>query len=128
MVQKQTWVTIGDGTTVQWMQTFHLYKGFKKKISFKGFFLKGSAKIVTPPRLEYKGFKFKYNSKGDICRYVLIRLKKGFATYEGSNYNFFQNTGVLIKKKQNLKSKYLYGPIEKSIKRKKIRLAYKLTL
>ena len=110
------------------MQIFHLYKGFKRKVSSKGFFVKGSAKIVTPPRTEYRGFKFKYNSKGDICRAALVRLKKGFSDLDGSTKFFHQNTGVLIKKKQNLKSKYLQGPIEKSVKRKKFKLTYKTVL
>ena len=128
MIQKETWLSISDGSTVQWLQIFHLYKGFFRKVSFKSNFLKGSAKIVTPPRLEYKGFKYKYNTKGNICRTIIICSKKGFAGLDGSSNLFLKNTGLLIKKKQNLKSKYLYGPVEKSIKRKKIKIAYRTIL
>lgn len=128
MIKKQTWLNISDGTTVQWLQTFHLYKGFFRKTSYTGNFIKGSAKIVTAPRLEYKGFKFKYNTKGNICRVLIVRVQKGFASLDGSLVFFRKNNGVLIKKKQNLKSKYLYGPIEKNIKRKKIKAFYKKIL
>jgi len=128
MIQKESWLHIGDATTVQWLQVFHLYKGFKRRTSYKTFFSKGSAKIVTPPRIEYKGFKFKYNIKGDICRTILIRLRKGFAESDGSTNYFSYNTGVLIKKKQNLKSKYLQGPVEKSLKRKRFKIAYRTIL
>jgi hypothetical protein len=38
-------------------------------------FIKGSAKVVEPPRLEYKGFKLKFILKGHICRGLLIRTK-----------------------------------------------------
>jgi ribosomal protein L14 len=96
-----------------------LYKGFFRKKTTVGFFIKGSARIVEPPRLEYKGFKFKFNKKGDICRGLLIRAKYNIHKNDGSVLYFKTNNTILIKKKQELKSKYLYGPIPKNIKRKK---------
>ena len=102
------------------MQIFHLYKGFKRKVSSKGFFVKGSAKIVTPPRTEYRGFKFKYNSKGDICRAALVRLKKGFSDLDGSTKFFHQNTGVLIKKKTKFKVKIFARTNRKVCKKEKV--------
>ena len=59
MIQKKSWLNVSDNTNVNWLQTFHLYKGFKRRSSTIGFFIKASARIVEPPRVEYKGFKFK---------------------------------------------------------------------
>ena len=73
MIQKQTWLNVADNTNVVWLQTFHLYKGFHRKSTTLGFFIKGSARIVEPPRIEYKGFKFKFNKKGNICRGLFVR-------------------------------------------------------
>ena len=90
-----------------------------------GFFVKGSAKVVTPPRVEYKGFKFKYNVKGDICRGIIIRAVYPSYRLDGGSTRFYANNSVLIKKKQNIKSKYLLGPVAKLLKRQKFKTAFK---
>lgn len=119
MIFKQTWVNVADNTNVKWLQIFHLYKGFHRKVTKVGFFVKGSARIVEPPRLEYKGFKFKFNKKGDICRGLLVRTKWKIKKDDGASVYFKNNSIVMLKKKQDLKSKYLYGPVSYKIKRKK---------
>lgn len=119
MIFKQTWLNVSDNTNVKWLQVFHLYKGFYRKVTKIGFFIKGSARIVEPPRVEYKGFKFKFNRKGDVCRGLLIRNKYNIRKDDGSSIYFKQNSIILLKKKQDVKSKYLYGPICYKIKRKK---------
>ena len=128
MVFKQTWLNITDGTTVRWLQTFHLYKGFKRGVSYPGDFVKGSVRVVSPPRFEYKGFKFKYNVKGNICRGLITRAQKVYSIGDGTRSNFLSNDAVLIKKKQNVKSKYVYGPIEKRIKRARFRTLFKTVI
>lgn len=121
MIQKQTWLSVSDGTTVKWLQTFHLYKGFWRKTSFLGDFIKGTARVVSPPRYEYKGFKFKYNVKGNICRGLIIRSQYVPKNPTGMKLMFLKNSSILIKKKNNIKSKYLYGPIPRLLTRKKFR-------
>ncbi len=101
------------------MQVFHLYKGFHRKSTQIGFFIKATARVVEPPRLEYKGFKFKFNKKGDICRGLLIRVKYTSNKNDGSSIYFKNNSTILLKKKQDVKSKYLFGPVSYLIKRKK---------
>ena len=90
-----------------------------------GSFIKGSAKVVTPPRVEYKGFKFKYNIKGDICRGIIVRTTYSCIRLDGGSLRFHKNSSVLIKKKQNIKSKYLVGPVSKLLKRRKFKAAFK---
>lgn len=119
MIFKKTWLSVSDNTNVRWLQVFHLYKGFHRKSSKLGFFIKGSARVVEPPRVEYKGFKFKFNKKGDICRGLLIRSRYTYRKNDGSSLTFLNNNTILLKKKQELKSKYLYGPASYFIKRKK---------
>lgn len=104
---------------MRWLQVFHLYKGFYRKSTKIGFFIKGSARVVEPPRLEYKGFKVKFNRKGDICRGLLVRNKYNIARNDGSVTYFKANDTILLKKKQEIKSKYLYGPVSYKIKRKR---------
>lgn len=125
MISKQTWLNVSDNTNVRWLKVFHLYKGFHRKVTKVGFFVKGSAQIVEPPRLEYKGFKFKFNKKGDICRGLLVRSLKLIRRYDGSIASFRSNNCILIKKKQNVKSKYIHGPVPYHLKRKKFKTLFR---
>jgi large subunit ribosomal protein L14 len=120
MIKKQTLINISDGSNVKWLQAFHLYSGFHNKYSSISFFVKGSSKIVTPVQPQYKGFKVKFNKKGDVIRILLIRTSYKISRLDGSNLKFYSNNGILIKKKQDIKSKYLYGPIPFNFKRRKI--------
>ena len=128
MISKQTWLHTADNTNVRWLRLFHLYKGFNRKSTTIGFFVKGSARIVEPPRLEYKGFKFKFNKKGDICRALYIRSTRSLIRLDGSVAKFLANNGILIRKKQNVKSKYLHGPVTYQLKRKKFKTLFPTVL
>ena len=98
-----------------------MYKGFFRKVTRIGFFIKGSARVVEPPRIEYKGFKYKYSIKGDINRLLLIRSYKSNINKDKS-FNLIQNnSGIIIKKKMLPKSKFVYGIVSKKILRKKQR-------
>lgn len=128
MILRQTWVHAADNTNVRWLSVFHLYKGFYRNYSHIGCFIKGSVRSVEPPRLEYKGFKFKFNKKGNICRMLIIRTIKLARRLDGSLLTFNHNSGILIKKKQHPKSKYLQGPTVHQLKRKKFKTLYKVIL
>ena len=80
---------------------------------------------MEPPRLEYKGFKFKFNKKGDICRGLLVRNNYNVRKHDGSSVYFRSNDTILLKKKQEVKSKYLYGPVPYNLKRKKFLSLFK---
>ena len=125
MIQKKSWLNVSDNTNVNWLQTFHLYKGFRRQSSTIGFFIKGSARVVEPPRVEYKGFKFKFNKKGNICRGLLVRTAFPNRRLDGSVNRFYENSIILIKKKQNPKSKYIFGPSVFNLKRKKFKTLFK---
>ena len=101
------------------MKIFHLYKGFKRKSTEEGFFVKGSAKIVEPPRIEYKGFKYKYNIKGDICRGLICRSRNLRFNINKDTLRFNNNSVITIKKKNDPKSKFINGPIMRNVKKKK---------
>jgi len=128
MITKKTWLSVSDNTNVRWMQVFHLYKGFSRTSTPVGFFVKGSARVVEPPRIEYKGFKFKFNRKGDICRGLLIRAKFPVHKADGLVVHFNNNNVILIRKKQDLRSKYLFGPVTNQLKRKKFKALFKVVL
>jgi ribosomal protein L14 len=128
LVQKLTWVNINDSTNIRWAKTFHLYKGFVRKKTKPGFFVKASARVVEPPRIEYKGFKYKYSVKGDICRIYLVR--SNYKLFNKSNFQlyFTGNAGFTIKKKNDPKSKFISGPVSRLIQRRKVLSLFKLVI
>lgn len=125
MLFKKSWLSLADNTNVRWLRLFHMYKGFKRKSSTIGFFVKGSARVVEPPRLEYKGFKVRFNKKGDICRALLLRVIKPIARLDGSILVFKTNSGLAIKKLQTPKSKYSRGPTTYNLFRKQFKTLFK---
>jgi ribosomal protein L14 len=128
MILKQSWLGISDNTSVRWLRTFHLYKGFHRTRTTVGFFIKGSARVTEPPRLEYKGFKFKFNKKGDVCRGIILRGRYGLRRLDGGSNLFYTNNAILIKKRQNIKSKYLLGPSRYHLRRKKFKTVLRFVL
>ena len=128
MIQKESWVYVTDNTNISWIKVFQLYKGFFRKISKEGNFIKGSARIVEPPRIEYKGFKYKYSIKGEINRCLIIRTRCRMKNIDNSLIKFNDNSIIIVIKKYEFRSKYLNGPISKSIKRKKLKTLFDLIL
>lgn len=128
MILKESWLVITDNTNVRWVKVFQLYKGAIRRSTKIGFFVKGSARIVEPPRLEYKGFKYKFNLKGDICRLLFVRANFTKLNLDNSSTRFYNNAGVNIRKKQDPKSKFLNGPITRNIKRKKFLTLFKVVI
>lgn len=120
MILKESWIFATDNTNINWLKVFHLYQGHHRKKLTTGFFLKGSARVVEPPRLEYKGFKYKYNVKGDICKMLLVRSNFPTHTKNSNVFRLKGNSGFILKKRQEPKSKFLNGPVLRSIKRKKV--------
>ena len=117
-----------DNTNVRWLKIFHLYQGFNRKCTVPGFFIKGSARVVEPPRQEYKGFKYKYNIKGDICRLWLVRSNLGNLYKDHTTLHMVGNAGFVIRKRQDPKSKYLNGPINRGLRRRKLLSLFKTVL
>ena len=128
MLQKETWVFITDNTNVKWVKIFHLYKGFKRKFTKESYFTKGSARIVEPPRIEYKGFKYKYKVKGDICRIWVCRTNRVVFSKDSRHIKFRENSGLNVNKKANVLSKYINGPVSRSVNQKKLITLFNLVI
>lgn len=128
MVQKQSWIFLTDNTNVRWLRVFHLYKGFFRKVTTVGLFVKGSARIVEPPRIEYKGFKYRYKIRGDICRLWLVRSNLQMPRPDKRWSQFKGNAGLNINKKINIMSKYINGPAARALNRKKLLTLFKVVI
>ena len=127
MLQKESWIYVTDNTNVRWVKIFHLYKGFNRKKTSENYFIKGSSRVVEPPRIEYKGFKYKYKIKGDIVRLLIVRTNRIKYLMHSVQIRFNQNSGIIINKKNNVLSKYVQGPFLNNKKNKKIKMLFKIT-
>jgi len=128
MLIKESWLYVSDNTNVCWTKTFHLYKGFNRRVTKPGLFVKGSSRVVEPPRLEYKGFKYKYSVKGDIVRSWLVRSVFRTSSFDNATVKFKTNSSILIVKKYNIKSKFLNGPISSNVRIKKLQSMFNTIL
>ena len=59
---------------------------------------------------------------------LVVRTANKARRVDGSSTIFKMNAGLLIRKKQNPKSKYLQGPTIYQLKRKKFKSLYKIIL
>ena len=81
--------------------------------------------MIKPYRIEYKGFKYCYKVKGGTCRCRITRTKINLKSYDSKFTQFNDNAGININKKVNIMSKYINGPVSRSIRRKKLVTLFK---
>lgn len=99
-----------DKCGVQFVKVFHLYRGFFRKKSKNGDFVKSSVRKTIPDNW----LKKKTKIKG-----IVIRTRFRSLRLDGSSFSFNENSVVLLKKRLTTKGKELLGPITRSISRKK---------
>ncbi len=125
MVRKQTWLHVSDGTNIIWVKIFHLYKGFSRQVSSESLFVKASARIVSPPKIEYKGFKRKNYFKGNVIKSLIVRTLKKTNRLDKSQLLYHKNQGIIVRLKNIPRSKYHYGSISRSLNRKRFNVLFK---
>lgn len=115
MIQKGTYLIPMDRCGVWWVNTFHIYKGFNKKIGKAGNFIKVSVRNTRPNNWVLK--KTKINS-------IIMLTKKEVMLSDNSFVKFKYNNSVLLKKRLSPKGKEIVGPGLKNIKRKKFLVSF----
>ena len=104
-----------DRCGVWWVNTFHIYKGFNKKIGKTGNFIKISVRNTRPNNWVLK--KTKLNS-------IITLTKKELKSLDNSYIKFKYNNCVLLKKRVAPKGKEIVGPGLKLMKRKKFLMSF----
>jgi ribosomal protein L14 len=111
MIQKNTIVYPIDKSGAIIGNVFHTYKGGQKKISRIGEFVKISLRKVKPD------IKLKKKSK---TKALIVRTTFKSSKKDGSYFNFYENSVILIKRKLITRSKEFIEPADRNIRRKKI--------
>ena len=90
---------------------FHIYGGSFKKVGYCGDFCKVSVRVTKPESWSLKKSKHKA---------IIIRTKKENYKKDGSWIKFFDNEGVVVKKRTTPFGNEVYGPAPSTLKRKRL--------
>lgn len=110
MIQKTSILIPADKCGVLTVNTFHLYKGFSRKFSKFGDYIKVSVRKTKPENILIKKSKRKA---------IIIRTKKHTYVCDGTTIRFVYNSVVLLKKRLTPEGKEIFGPIIRNFKKKK---------
>lgn len=108
MLQKGSLVIPADKCGVWFGKIFHLYRGFNRKKSFTGDFIKLSVKKTRPEN---------WLKKKSKVRAIIIRTCKENYKRDGTTFFFQNNNAVFLKKRLTPQGKEVIGPITYNIKR-----------
>lgn len=110
MIQKKSILVPADKCGVLTVNTFHLYKGFSRKVSKFGDYIKVSVRKIKPDNVLTKKSKRKA---------IIVRTKKESSIFDGSYVRFDYNSLVILKKRLTPEGKEIFGPITRTFKKKK---------
>ena len=110
MIQKGTILVPADKCGVLTVNTFHLYRGFSRKFSSFGDYIKVSVRKTKPENFLTKKSKRKS---------LIIRTSKFTKIIDGSYVRFDYNSVVVLKKRLTPEGKEIFGPILRNFKKKK---------
>ena len=109
MIQKSTILVPADKCGVLTVNTFHLYKGFYRKVSYFGEYIRVSIRKVKPENVLTKKSKRKA---------IIVRTRKTLTVADGTCVRFAYNSAVLLKKRLTPEGKEIFGPIVRNFKKK----------
>lgn len=115
MIKKCTRLIPVDKSGVWEVKAIHLYKGFCRKTSYTGDFIRVSIKKTKPAMWKEKGAR--YSS-------LVTRVSKENFKLDGSSFFFKNNSCVVLKKRLSPLGKELFGPASGAVRRKKFLSAF----
>lgn len=107
MIQMQTELEVADNSGARIVECIKVLGGSKKRYAKVGDVIVVAVKSVTP------NTKIK---KGDVCRAVVVRTKKGSRRSDGSVVKFDDNAVVLIDKKMVMVGTRVFGPVARELR------------
>ena len=90
-----------------------------------GFFVKNSTRLIKPPRIEYKGFKFKIFRRGEIIRTLITHQRYRIPRLDGAVLTTRANMAIILKRRHDVQSRYLRGPALRYLNRKRFIILFK---
>jgi len=119
MLTKQTVVSLVDSSNATFSKLFHLYGGFFRKKTQIRFYTKSSVKYLKKKVLNKK------LKKGSIVKNYIVRQAFRVKKTDSSTVLFYENSSVIIKKKNIPSFKYFIGPVNYNLFNKKFLILFK---
>ena len=108
MIQKNSYLSIIDNSGAKNVSCIHIYLGFKKHYANIGQVILVSVKSLRSKRR--KNAKVK---KGEVLKALILRTKIAYKLYSGDSFTFFENSALLLNKKNKLLGTRLFGVVPK---------------
>ena len=118
MILKLTGVKVVDSSGAGWIQCFHIYRGFRRRYAHIGDFIKGAVKKIAFYPKHRRGKRYKPIRLGFVVRGLVVQTTKAVRFNDNTRCKFFLNATVLLKRRGSLKSKFIPGPLSRTIGRK----------
>lgn len=109
MIQKETNLVVADNTGAKSVRVFHLVGGSHHKSAGVGDIVVVAVKDALP---------FGKAHKGDVCKAVIVRVKKEYQRADGSFVKFDDNACVLINSDGTPRGTRVFGPVAREIREK----------
>jgi ribosomal protein L14 len=102
-----------------------MYRGSRRRYALLGDFVKMSVRgIAVYPRI-IRGKRYKPIRVGYVVRGLCVNTAAWLRFIDNTRSRFFENSVVLLKKRGIFKSKYVYTPLSRHIRRKQYRFLFK---
>jgi len=118
MLPKLARTKVVDTSGAGWTMTFHIYRGFQHRYASLGDFLKGSIKHVAFYPRYRRGKRYRPLRLGYIVRGLVVQTRHPVRFYDNTRVFFFQNASVLLRRRGLLKSKFITGPLVRTMRRR----------
>ena len=107
MVQHETNLVVADNTGAKSVRVFHRGGGFYRKSAGIGDIVVVSVKDALPDGKA---------KKGDVCKAVIVRVKKEYQRPDGSFIRFDDNACVLINSDGTPRGTRVFGPVARELR------------
>lgn len=110
MIREQTTIPVADNSGARLVQCIRVLGGSRKKFASVGDVIVVSVKDAIPDRRV---------KKGDVCKAVVVRTKKGVQRSDGTEIRFDANAAVLINAQSEPIGTRIFGPVVRELRAKK---------
>ena len=118
MFQKLTHAGVADGTGCGWVQVFHLYRGSRRRYAGVGDFTKLSIRsMVSYPR-PIRGRRYRPLRIGFVVRGFVCNVRAWVCFGDSARMRFLSNGVVLVRRRGMFRSKYVYSPLSRLVRRR----------
>lgn len=107
MVQKQSYLVVGDNSGAKELMVIHIVGSTKKRYAYLGDLVVCSVKVAMPGGMV---------KKKQVVLVRIIRTKKAYRRADGSYIRFGENAGVIVKKEDGEPiGTRLFGPVAREL-------------